>query len=316
MAVLRNKFSHTFSLFFLCTYQNQWPSFFTDIFAFIRSAPAPSSPTRLATSPDPPNITLNTHICLLFFRVVLEISGEISDQLLKSARAFLPERHARDSKVKDLVRERDARGLSDAVIGIVTECVTTLNNFGTTYDKTESDSLQEVIEWGLKAFGSYIRTLNLIVPIVLMLYLTDWIDISLTCNPITIQLLFSLLSSANAPQSQSLFPASVSVRSTTVLALQRMVSKGLKEPRDKLELLRVLDLGKVLTVLEERTREQRVKGLQAGNEPDEDEEKYRENLGKLLSALGLELLDLTKDASTSFFALKVLRSRSLLLVSA
>jgi exportin-T len=103
--------------------------------------------------------TLNTHICLLFFRVVLEISGEISDQLLKSARAFVPERHARDAKVKDLVRERDARGLSDAVAGIVTECVSNLNNFGSTYDKQETDALQEVVEWGLKAFGSYIREL-------------------------------------------------------------------------------------------------------------------------------------------------------------
>jgi exportin-T len=76
-----------------------------------------------------------------------------------------------------------------------------------------------------------------------------------------------------------------------------MVSKGLKEPRDKLELLRVLDLGKVLTVLEARTREQR------SNDTNEEEERYRENLGKLLSALGLELLDLTKEASSRIILL-------------
>jgi exportin-T len=77
----------------------------------------------------------------------------------------------------------------------------------------------------------------------------------------------------------------------TVTALQRMIAKGLKEPSDKIDLLRVLDLGKVLAALEERTRKAREeRGLE-----DSDDEQFRESLGKLLSTLGLELLDLTKE---------------------
>jgi hypothetical protein len=70
-----------------------------------------------------------------------------------------------------------------------------------------------------------------------------------------------------------------------------MIAKGLKEPKDKIDLLRVLDMGKVLGALEERTRETR-KGRP---EDDDQEEQFRESLGKLLSTLGPELLDLTKE---------------------
>lgn len=76
-----------------------------------------------------------------------------------------------------------------------------------------------------------------------------------------------------------------------VTALQRMIAKGLKEPSDKIELLRVLDLGKVLAVLEERTRLARTER----DFGDEEEEEFRESLAKVLATLGLELLDLTKE---------------------
>lgn len=103
--------------------------------------------------------SLNMHICRLFFRTVLEISGEISDQLLKSARSFIPERHVRDSKVRDLVREKDARGLNDAVVGILSECLTKLSQVGSNYDqfKAEITQVEDVVDWGVRAFASYIR---------------------------------------------------------------------------------------------------------------------------------------------------------------
>jgi exportin-T len=92
--------------------------------------------------------------------MVLEISGEISDQLLKSARSFNPERHSRDGRVRDLVRERDASSLNDAVVGIVQECLTGLGHIkkSSSGDPAEEKTLEEVVDWGLKAFASYIRT--------------------------------------------------------------------------------------------------------------------------------------------------------------
>jgi hypothetical protein len=78
-------------------------------------------------------------------------------------------------------------------------------------------------------------------------------------------------------------------------ALRRIVSKGLKEPADKLQLIKVLALGQVIDSLEERTRAEQIA---RGNDTDEGEESYREALGRLLNVLGLELVKLA-DVSHS-----------------
>jgi exportin-T len=93
-----------------------------------------------------------------------------------------------------------------------------------------------------------------------------------------VPLLFTLLSDT-----------SLSIRLATSLALLRIVSKGLKEPEDKLQLIKVLSLGQVIDALETTTRTQR---SASGSEPDEGEESYREALGRLLNVLGLELAKL------------------------
>ena len=73
------------------------------------------------------------------------------------------------------------------------------------------------------------------------------------------------------------------------MALLRIVSKGLKEPGDKLQLLKVLSLGQVLEALESKTRAQQA---ERGQDTDEGEETYREALGNLLNILGQELTKL------------------------
>lgn len=73
-----------------------------------------------------------------------------------------------------------------------------------------------------------------------------------------------------------------------------MVSKGLKEPADKIQLLKVLSLAQVLATLEEKTRQEQIA---RDGDVDEGEESYREALGRLLNALGLELVKLAEDVS-------------------
>jgi exportin-T len=80
-------------------------------------------------------------------------------------------------------------------------------------------------------------------------------------------------------------------------ALRRIVSKGLKEPADKLQLIQVLSLGQVIDSLEERTR---LEQIARGDDTDEGEESYREALGRLLNVLGIELVKLA-DVSYSIF---------------
>ncbi|KAF8071976.1 armadillo-type protein [Lyophyllum atratum] len=254
---LRNKFSHTLTLFFLCTYCEQWPTFFSDLFALIR--PTDSQPQS----------TFNRHISLLFFHIVLEISGEVADQMIKSARPYDADRHARDGRVRDAVRERDAARINEAVLTLVAEGSERMSSLrkqeGSTETIRELDAAIEVVDWGIRTFGSYV----------------GWIDINLTVTPTTVPLLFSLLADPSLP-----------IGLATSVALLRIVSKGLKEPGDKLALFKVLSLGEVLDALEAKTRAQQI---ERGSETDEGAESYREALGKLLNVLGLEMAKLTDD---------------------
>ncbi|KAG8841291.1 pre-tRNA nuclear export protein, partial [Tulasnella sp. 330] len=107
-----------------------------------------------------------------------------------------------------------------------------------------------------------------------------WVDINLTVNQNTVPLIFKLLAD---PSSR--------IRQATAYALLRLVSKGLKAPSDKLQLIRVLSLGEVLESLETKSRRP------PGSDENEEEELYREGLGKLANGLGLELVDLLGEAS-------------------
>jgi exportin-T len=155
LTVLRNKFSHTVTLFFLCTYNEQWPTFFSDIFTLIR-------PTEQHS-----RAGFNRHVSLLFFHIVLEISGEVADQIIKSARTFLATRHARDGRVRDGVRERDAAKINEAVLTIVAEGAERMNELrkNSSLDQQTRDDLDhaiEVVDWGVRTFGSYVGMSSLV----------------------------------------------------------------------------------------------------------------------------------------------------------
>ncbi|KAH9986251.1 ARM repeat-containing protein [Russula vinacea] len=213
---LRNKFSHTLTLLFLATYLDRWPTFFADLFAHMRPAESTSKPH----------------------------SEEVADQVIKSARQFTSERHVRDARVRDAVRERDATWINEAVLTIVADYAERLSVLRKAEEATsrETSEVLEVVDWGIRTFGSY----------------AGWVDINLTVTPTTIPLLFTLLSDP-----------SLSVRMAAAGALRRIVSKGLKEPADKLRLIKVLSLEQVLGSLEERTRAEQIA---RGDDTDEGEE--------------------------------------------
>lgn len=91
----------------------------------------------------------------------MEISGEVADQLLKSARAFSASRVARDTKVRDAVRERDASVVNEAVLTIIAENAERMRalrkgDVAPSFDR-ELQTCEVVVDWGIRAFGSYIR---------------------------------------------------------------------------------------------------------------------------------------------------------------
>lgn len=91
---------------------------------------------------------------------MLEISGEVADQTIKSARTFNPVRHTRDARVRDAVRERDASLINEAVLTIIADGVERMAWLQES-DDTDSKTLAEVVEvvdWGVRTFGSYVGT--------------------------------------------------------------------------------------------------------------------------------------------------------------
>ncbi|KAH7106341.1 ARM repeat-containing protein [Auriculariales sp. MPI-PUGE-AT-0066] len=249
---LRNAVALVLALFFLRVYPAQWSTFFPDIITLLGTA---------NTQPSAPGLAL------LFFHTIIEISNEIFDQLLKSAREFTTERHARDARIRDAIRNGDdASRMNSAVLALIVDAVDKVRAAREAGKAATIGPHLEIVHWGLRAFALYI----------------PWIDVNFTVTPTTIQLLFTLLSDEN-----------VSVRLASCNALLRMVQKGLKGGNDKLQLFKVLSLGEVLRALEERTRAEKT----ARAEPDEDEEQFREHLGRLLDGYGQELLKFVDDTS-------------------
>lgn len=87
---------------------------------------------------------------------MIEISEEVADQLLKAARTFSQQRHFRDGKVRDAVRDRDAARINEAVLTIVADSSEKLTNARKGESPENSDRLVEVVDWGVRTFGSYV----------------------------------------------------------------------------------------------------------------------------------------------------------------
>jgi hypothetical protein len=115
-----------------------------------------------------PQTSFNAHVSLLFFHFVIEISEEVADQVIKGARQFNGDRHVRDARVRDAVRERDAARINEAVLTIVADYAERLQALrkAATATAREASEILEVVDWGIRTFGSYagvIRTRHLSV---------------------------------------------------------------------------------------------------------------------------------------------------------
>ena len=100
--------------------------------------------------------SFNPHVSLLFFHFVIEISEEVADQVIKGARQFTSERHVRDARVRDAVRERDATWINEAVLTIVADYAERLLVLRAAESTSrETSEVLEVVDWGIRTFGSY-----------------------------------------------------------------------------------------------------------------------------------------------------------------
>lgn len=146
--VIRNKFSHTLALLFISSYPHQWPDFFANIYELLQTIPAQSSQS---------SSSFNPQVSTLFLRVLIEISGEVADTLLKGAREFTEARHRRDSIVRDHIRDRDSKTISDAVLTIISDNEAHLAAVRTGAESANATSMEELIALAVRAFASLIR---------------------------------------------------------------------------------------------------------------------------------------------------------------
>jgi exportin-T len=142
---LRNKFSYTLTLLFLATYESHWPDFFDTIFALLKPPPE--------TGVQP----FNSQISIFFFKLLTEISSEVADQLLKNARAFDADRMARDGRIRDLIREKDAPNINQAVLTIIVSGQEKLVRIRAGQLNEKLSLIEEVVDLGVRAFASYVR---------------------------------------------------------------------------------------------------------------------------------------------------------------
>ena len=79
--------------------------------------------------------------------------------MLKSARSFSAVRHARDGKVRDAVRARDAQGINEAVLTIVASAAEKMAQVRKGEITAPINQITEVVDWGVRTFGSYVGAL-------------------------------------------------------------------------------------------------------------------------------------------------------------
>jgi exportin-T len=81
--------------------------------------------------------------------------------MIKAARPYNAVRHGRDARVRDAVRERDAAKINEAVLTIVADGAERMSNLRKSKGSDTSRELGvvvEVVDWGVRTFGSYVGT--------------------------------------------------------------------------------------------------------------------------------------------------------------
>lgn len=146
--VIRNKFSHTLALLFISSYPAQWPDFFANFYQLLQAR---------SPSEDPSPTTFNPHVSTLFLRVLIEISGEVADTILKGAREFTEERHRRDVVLRDHIRDRDSKTISDAVLTIISDNESHLVAIRNGTESGNAVTMEELIALAVRAFAGLIR---------------------------------------------------------------------------------------------------------------------------------------------------------------
>ncbi|MCJ1286650.1 pre-tRNA nuclear export protein [Xylographa opegraphella] len=193
---IQNKISQTITFLFVALYPNQWQTFFVDFLSLASTSNTSGAENFLGTA--------------LYLKILISVHDEIADTIVRRS----PEEQQRDNDLKDAVRERDARMISQSWQDILL------------YWKTRDG---RIIDQCLSAIGRW----------------ASWTDLSLIVKDPLLSLLFELVSSPEAiPQKEG----RNNLRDVSLNTFMEILAKKTKA-NDKLDLIGILRVKDVVSQL-------------------------------------------------------------------
>lgn len=193
---IENKITQIFTNLFTVLYALEWVTFFDDLMAL--------------THTESPSIRGDASGVRLYLKVLISIHDEIADVLVPRS----TQEQLRDTDLKDLIRQRDAKKIAQSWREILLQ-----------WKSSES----RVVSFCLNAIGRW----------------ASWTDLSLIINDDVLQVLFELVSSPASEKGSNLAP---SLRDYALNTFTEILAKKMK-PSDKLELISILRINEIVAQL-------------------------------------------------------------------
>ena len=195
-ASIQNKIIQTLTCLFTALYTSEWPTFFDDILGLTVGENSPARTNGLGVK--------------FYLKVLISVHDEIADVLVPRS----PEEQLRDTTLKDTVRQRDAKKISESWQEILLQW------------KSGDDI---IVEKCLSAIGKW----------------ASWTDLSLIINENTLGLLFELVGSSQTSGQRDRVE---SLRDASLNTFIEISAKKMK-PNDKLELIGILRINEIVAQL-------------------------------------------------------------------
>lgn len=209
LTYIKNILAHTLTLFILHTYEDSNNGDL--IVEFLNLVKIDNS------------AALNFNLLSLVLNILKEINLELSDNIIKSAREFTPERNSRDGHLRDLIRSKCSSKVIETLLNIMD-----LLNFKFSSDADHQNNLIiDNLQLSINVFAGW----------------THWVDISLSFTPRTLELFYNYLQ----------FPDhSVKISSNNYFI--KIVQKGIQDNQSKLNILNILNLHNTFNEIEANSR--------------------------------------------------------------
>jgi exportin-T len=252
---LRNKLASTLAYLLINTYPATIPTFLHPFLSLL--------------SPDPSSSRTNLQPSLLTVHLLTEIALEIHDSTMRSARPWSKQRQERDGVIRDVIRTSgDERLAVEGMMSLAEKGLDAVER-----RDAEAEKWLEASEQALRTLAMWTREYRSRG----FSNATAWVDLTVALTPTSLSFFLRLLQQPIT-----------SLRILSASVIKTFVGKGVKEPSDRLQVLKVLNVLSVLDPLEAQTRDT----------GDDEVVTVRVALAGVLALYGTELILFFENVST------------------